>query len=138
MDHLFLIIGIVVLSVFLAYNLYLRGYGEVKSQSTLMHVGMIGRPKNGIRERYLFCTRYSKRVLNFDEDGDYAFELDCDLKKGEVRIELLDEYGVEVIVLDEVRSAGIARIERDVRYRLVTHIKGGSGKHSLSWKKVER
>ena len=120
------IVGIVLLF----YVLYINGYMIMQSKRALMYVGT-DRSK---KASFTSCSGYTKRVVKFEEDRSYHFELKLELVKGDVMVEILDSGKQCLLSLGQNTTEGSITAEKGTRYYMVVRFRAASGNYTVDWK----
>ena len=110
--------------------MYRSGMIAVKSKRAMMFMGSM----RGEKARFSGCTGYVKRCFPVRESRSYRFDMDLQLSRGEVWLELLDGKKETLLRLDSQNSSGEVALERGERYRLVIRYRGASGSHHLTYR----
>ena len=121
-----MIVGIVLLF----YILYINGYMVLNSKRALMYVGAAW----GKRASFTSCSGYTKRVIKFEEVRTYYFDLNLELNKGDVTVEILDKEKQCLLSLDQDTPQGSIDVQKGNRYYLVVRFRAASGNYTIDWK----
>jgi len=111
------------------YVLYLKGLLAVNAKKALLFSGSNG----GKNLRFTSCEGYVLRIVRFEEDREYTFELTAPLTKGEVSVELLDAGRQEVLRLSGSHDRAGAMLNKGARYYLIYRFKSATGSLALRW-----
>ena len=110
------------------YLLYINGYMVMSRKRALTFIGS----QRGKKASFTACNGWMKRVVRFKESRKYVFDLDLQLSKGEMQVELLD--GKDVIIhLDADKPTEYAEITAGKRYYLVFRFAKATGKYELKY-----
>ena len=120
------IVGIVLLF----YVLYINGYMIMQSKRALMYVGT----DRGKKASFTSCSGYTKRVVKFEEDRSYYFDLKLELTKGDVMVEILDSGKQCLLSLGQNTTEGSITAEKGKRYYMVVRFRAASGNYTVDWK----
>ena len=121
---------IIVGMVLLFYILYINGYMVMNSKRALMYVGAAW----GKRASFTSCSGYTKRVIKFEEARTYYFDLNLELNKGDVTVEILDRQKQCLLSLDQNTAQGCINVEKGKRYYMVVRFRAASGNYAIDWK----
>ena len=121
---------IIVGMVLLFYILYINGYMVMNSKRALMYVGVAW----GKRASFTSCSGYTKRVIKLDEPRTYYFDLNLELNKGDVTVEILDRQKQCLLSLDQNTAQGSINVEKGNRYYMVVRFRAASGNYAIDWK----
>lgn len=111
------------------YFLYINGYLVTNAKRAVMYIGSLG----GRKANFTSCTGYTKRVIKFKESGSVHFNLDLEISKGDVTMELLDTTKQCILRLSNSQPSAIIHIDTKKRYFLVFRFKSASGRYLLTW-----
>ena len=114
----------------LFYVLYINGYMIMQSKRALMYVGT----DRGKKASFTSCSGYTKRVVKFEEDRIYHFDLKLELTKGDVTVEILDSGKQCLLSLDQNTTEGSITAEKGKRFFLVVRFGAASGNYTVDWK----
>lgn len=114
----------------LFYVLYINGYMVMQSKRALMYVGT----DRGKKASFTSCSGYTKRVVKFEEDRIYHFNLKLELTKGDVQVEILDSGKQCLLSLDQNTTEGNITAEKGKRFFLVVRFGAASGNYAVDWK----
>ena len=114
----------------LFYVLYINGYMVMQSKRALMYVGT----DRGKKASFTSCSGYTKRVVKFEEDRIYHFDLKLELTKGDVTVEIQDSKKQCLLSLDQNTTEGSITAEKGKRFFLVVRFGAASGNYTVDWK----
>ena len=114
----------------LFYVLYINGYMVMQSMRALMYVGT----DRGKKASFTSCSGYTKRVVKFEEDRIYHFDLKLELTKGDVTVEIQDSKKQCLLSLDQNKTEGSITAEKGKRFFLVVRFGAASGNYTVDWK----
>lgn len=114
----------------LFYVLYINGYMVMQSKRALMYVGT----DRGKKASFTSCSGYTKRVVKFEEDRIYHFDLKLELTKGDVTVEIQDSKKQCLLSLDQNKTEGSITAEKGKRFFLVVRFGAASGNYTVDWK----
>lgn len=130
------IIILVVLGIVL-YVLYERGIAATKVMSARIFVGSMGFGKPCCKARFTSANGWKQRIVRFQENREYKFLLEGEIKKGTVSVELINAYKEKVLTLYVTGTApkAAARVmaEQGQRYELVVTFEHADGNYMLTW-----
>ena len=113
----------------LFYILYINGYMVWNSKRALMYVGSAW----GRKASFTSCSGYTKRVIKFEEDKCYHFDLQLELNKGDVKVEILNSEKQCLLSLDQNVAGGNVAVEKGKRYYMVVRFQAASGQYTVDW-----
>ena len=111
------------------YLLYINGFVVINAKRAVLYFGFMG----GKKATFTSCTGYTKRVIKFDASGPVHFQLNLELSKGEVTMELLDAAKQCVLKLDRTNPSSVLQIDAKKRYYLVFRFQSATGNYLLTW-----
>ena len=114
----------------LFYVLYINGYMVMQSKRALMYVGT----DRGKKASFTSCSGYTKRVVKFEEDRIYHFDLKLELTKGDVTVEIQDSKKQCLLSLDQNKTEGSITAEKGKRFFWVVRFGAASGNYTVDWK----
>ena len=129
MDKIITPIALLVIMGIAFYFLYINGYLVTNAKRAVMYIGSLG----GRKATFTFCTGYTKRVIKFRESGSVHFNLELEITKGEVTMELLDATKQCILQLGNTQRSSVIHIDAKKRYFLVFRFKSASGSYLLTW-----
>ena len=113
----------------LFYILYINGYMVWNSKRALMYVGSAW----GRKASFTSCSGYTKRVIKFEEDKCYHFDLQLELTKGDATVEILDSKKQCLLRLGQNVVQGDIVVEKGKRYYMIVRFKAASGQYTVDW-----
>jgi len=111
------------------YGMYASGLIAVQMKRAMLFMGSF----RGDKARFSGCTGYVKRRFPAKESRKYRFDLEMELSRGEVWVELLDRNEEMLLRLDGRNNSGEVLLERGEAYRLVIRYRGATGWHHLTY-----
>lgn len=123
----FILLGAVLALVM--YILYHNGLLVMQAKRAVMFAGGRGCKK----ATFISCSGYIRRVVKFRESKRYRFELNTELSKGEVQMELCEAGKGEILRLDGQMQSGEVFVGKGNRYYLTVRFQSASGKYELDW-----
>lgn len=130
MDKIIIPIALLVIMGIAFYFLYINGYLVTNAKRAVMYIGSLG----GRKATFTSCTGYTKRVIKFRESGSVYFNLELEITKGEVTMELIDATKQCILQLGNTHRSSVIHIDAKKRYFLVFRFKSASGSYLLTWK----
>lgn len=128
MDKTITPIALLIIMGIVFYFLYINGYLVINAKRAVMYIGSLGARK----ATFTSCTGYTKRIIKFKESGLVHFNLDLEISKGEVSMELLDATKQRILQLNNTKQNAIIHIDAKKRYFLVFRFKSASGSYLLT------
>lgn len=103
MGGLLLLLGGLAAVFGLLYLLYINGIGVINSKSALMYQGCprVGKNRNRIKAKFVFCSGTTKRVICLHPGKKYRFVFSSAITKGSVCVEIRDRQKENLLVLDQ-------------------------------------
>ena len=120
---------LLVVMVLLFYVLYINGYMVLSSKRAWMYVGTA----RGKKASFTSCSGYTKRVIKFEEDRTYHFNLNLELSKGDVKVEILNSEKQCLLSLDQNATVGNITVEKGKRYYMLVRFQAASGQYTVNW-----
>lgn len=138
MKGLFIVIGIILLSVSLFYILYRNGFGVVNGKSALFYMSFPrwGKRKNTIEEKFSSCNGYVKRVIRLSPGKRYQFVFSSNTTKGSVFVEIYGGKKELIAQLNGKQPCTVISTEKCTRFPVVTKFVRADGACKLTWKEV--
>jgi len=129
MDKIITPIALLVIIGIVFYFLYINGYLMINAKQAVTYIGSLG----GRKATFTACTGYTRRVIKFKESGTVRFNLDLEIIKGEVTMELMDVTKQCILKLDNIYPSAVIHIDAKKRYFLVFRFKSASGSYLVTW-----
>lgn len=117
----------------LIYILYDNGVASFSCKSALMFYEKFGNSNNNHYASFKYCSGYTRNVFKFEQSRIYTFNLETELSKGEVYVEVMDCTKNILFTLKESSPTKDYPVESHTKYFFKVHFKKASGKYTLSW-----
>jgi len=119
----------------LMWLLHSNGMMYTQSKAALTFTGDGRGRKDRMGFSFTRCDGWISRVLKIKEDGIYRFDLDADLSKGTVQVQVLNRQKLPLLTLNPDTPRGRLQLEAKQRYYVKMQFFHASGDSAAAWEK---
>ena len=113
--------------------LYKQGYFIWGSKRAVMFAGSMLVLGDKTSARMSRGTVLLKKVMKFRYNGKCTLKLDCELRNGDILVEVIDENKDKMVHLDVHNLSGSFPVRKDKNYYLVIQTFKMDGRYTVSW-----
>lgn len=115
------------------YFLYNKGYATIDVMIALLFYSNFKNIKYCSSATFAYARGFTRRVVKFDEDREYNFNLKYLVNDGNLIIEILDKHKNIIATLDKENTNLSILVNKKERYYIKTRFLKCSGSYNLTW-----
>ena len=123
----------IIITFLVIYFLYNRGYVTISFGVFLLFIGNFRNIKYCDKASFSYAYGFNRRVIKFNENKEYKFDLEYLISEGNLIIEILDKHKNIIAKLDKEHTSLNILVSAKQRYYIKARFLKCSGSYSLTW-----